>query len=220
MKTPSFILISILVFGCASKNTNEKKVLDSLATIDSITKADSIAKIDSIAIADSIEHIHDVMAAMWTLGDPEAQSAAYKLEIVGDSVVVHKVEFDALTFAFPGGHEYISEDEIRGFGDDTWTSGGTYTFEVGHGECVTDEANSRVDGFDSTYTKEINGLEFTIATGDLGGRDEVNYYVCYRTHRDNCMSFSMEVRESGGGMDNYPTLVTQFENFIGSVKFK
>jgi hypothetical protein len=211
MKIPSFILISIIMAGCASKNTNEKRVLDSIATI------------DSLAIVDSIEQqeaINRVMADMWKLGDPEAQSTAYKLEIIDDSVVVHKVEFDALTFAFPGGHEYISEDEIRGFGDDTWTSGGNYTFEVAHGECITDEINSEIDGFDSTYRKNIDGLEFTIATGGIGGRDEVNYYVCYRSHHNNCMSFSMEVRESGGGMDNYPTLVTQFENFIGSVKFK
>jgi hypothetical protein len=222
MKIHYSILISILVFGCASKNTNEKRVLDSLAVRDSIAKADSIAKIDSIAIADSIEHIHQVMAATWTLGDPEAQSSALKLEIINDSVVVHKVDFDALSFAFPGGHEYSSEDDdkILGFGDDNWLSGGIYTFEISHDECITDEINSRIDGLDSTYTKEINGLEFTIATGSVGGRDETNYYVCYRSHRDNCMSFSMEVRESGGGMDNYLNLVAQFENFIGSVKFK
>jgi hypothetical protein len=198
MKIPTFILISILVFGCAPKNTNEKGVLDSLATI------------DSVAIADSIERMY---AAHLRVRDPEAQSSAYKLEIVDDSVVVHKFDFDALTFAFPGGQEYISENQIAGLGDDTWTSGGTYTFEIEPGECV-------IDGFDSTYTKEINGIEFTIATVGLGGRDETNYYVCYRNHHDNCMSFSMAVRESGGGMANYPALVTQFEHFIGSVKFK
>lgn len=215
MRIYSFILIYLTLCSCAMRSPNEKGVIDSIAKVDSLTR-------DSITTADSIqmEYTRMMMADLWKQGDPEAQAAAFKMEIINDTVVIHKVEYDAMSFAFPGGQEYSGEDKLTGFGDDTWTDGGLYTFEITHSECVTEEMNAKIDGLDSTYTKQIGGQQFTIATGGVGGRDETNYYICYLTNYNNCISFSMEVRESGGGMNDYPALVTQFEDFIASVKFK